>query len=329
VDWSLPVHIHVQAAYGTETRTVEGAFIGAPRRDPYRELITSSNWILYGDNNQGQGVPPFANRVQTTTLNGHVWQDSTVAPDVSWQSVVNWPSGGPVVRNPAPTPQATQFINDHLPQAVGLAFVDTTVAPLVINLNGDPTGSTPTFFVGPSSTAAARISNLALGAAFPLYDIVQTTINVRGVCVWLFPKGVRFDLPVEVKAGGPNAVLVIVAGANGRYFDQFGEDFRDRAIWYFGSVDMQPNVTVYLVTDAVTDIEDFSGLNPSCTMNNLGIFTHGLWFLGPAPPRSWTMQYSSGMDALAQQLESMGALPASGGLPNSAFTLVPGSWREP
>ena len=331
VDWSLPVYINVKATDGGETRTVEGQFIGAPRRDPYQQLITSSNWILYGDNNMGMGLGLFPDRRLTVTLNGRIWQDSTRAPDVSWQNVVTWSSGAPVLREHAPTPLASAFIAGKLAQAVPLSYVNIGANPLVVNLNGDPSGGTPTFFTGPTSLPLGPIT-----AAFTLYDNVKTTVNVTGVCVWMFPNGVRFDQPVEIKGNGPNPVLIIVAGPNGTYVDQFGEDFRDRAIWFFETLDLQPNVSVYLVTDGVTDIEDFLGADPSCSMNQLSIFTNGLWFLGPghntAQPtqtQNWSMSYPPGMDALASQLESMGALPVPSGVANGTMTLVPGSWREP
>ena len=326
VDWSGPVFIQVKAAYGGETRTVEGKYIGAPRRDPYLQLITSSNWIRYGDNNQGQGLLPFANRIGTVSLTGRVWQDSTVAPDVSWQSVLNWTSGAPVIRDRAPTPDAAAFIAKNLPTAIPVTYSATK--PTEIDLTADPADPRGfSCFVGPPTSL--NVKNTPYGQAFSLFDQVTRTIQVSGTCVWLFPSGVRFDLAVNVQKGpGPTGTLIVVGSPNNN-FNLLGQ-YGDRAIWFFLSLSMQPNVNVYLVSDGVTDIEDSGGQAGSCSMNQLCVFSNGLWFLGPAQGHgTWSMQYASGMDALAQQLESLGALPASGGLPTSTFTLVPGSWREP
>lgn len=328
VDWSLPVYINVKATDGGETRTVEGQFIGAPRRDPYQQLITSSNWIQYGEpTGYGLGALGVQYRQNTVTLTGRVWQDSTVAPNTDWETVVNWQSGGPLIQSRAPTPLATAFITQHSAEAAQLSYGLTTQNPLTVTLNGN--WNAPTFFTGPQSVVTD-----AIAAAFSLHVVVPTTVNVTGVCVWMFQKGVRFELPVLVQGSGPNPVLIIVASRNGSYQDQFG-NWSDRALWFWETLDVKQSVTVYLVTDGVTDIEDNAGLDPGCKMNNLCIFTKGLWFVGPTSqppagqPQSWSMQYAPGMDALTQQLESMGALPASGGLPTSTFTLVPGSWREP
>lgn len=328
VDWSQPVYINVKAAYGGETRTVEGQFIGAPRRDPYQQLITSSNWIQYGDPQDPRpGYLNLTSRVGTVTMVGRVWQDSTAAPNTSWQSLVNWTSGPPLLRDPAPTPLATEFINQNLPGATALPG-----SPLSVSMSADP-AQPFTCFVGPPTLSVDY--GTQYGPHFSLYvgPGTQVFATVRGTCVWLFPYGVRFDAQFHVSGTGPNPVLIIVAGPNGANPNGGLPGYADRGIWFFNGLDVGNNTTVYLVTDGVTDLEGLNGLDANSNMNNLSIFTHGLFFAGPcAPPlgnKSWTMQYAPGMDALAQQLESLGALPASGGLPTSTFTLVPGSWREP
>lgn len=333
VDWSRRVFIRVKTQTGSRTRMVEGEFIPVEEASPYKRLITSN--LLISHPLTGGSTP--TSRLNTTTLIGNVWQSVRASSDTAWTGRVVWSSGRPMRTVIAPVPDVTGFLSANLSGATPqVAWQDSTLSTHEMKLDAGSGAGANRFFRSPVKTSGATTySSGILGASFDFFDDRPTSLHVRGTCIWMVPAGIRFESMVTVDnktfgggGAGPHT-LIIAAGPNGRLTTP--QDYRDIGIWFFGGLEIEDGVRVFLVTDGELRLEDFSGGNAS-DVDGINLFSDGLFLMGPTAPstgsRFMRLRYRSDMDALVDDLVAAGRLPAGGTATATSFTLVPGSWRE-
>jgi hypothetical protein len=328
LDWDQPVHVRVTAQVRGITRTVEGRFRPSQRRDPYEHLIASTAWLRYNPLTPGPD-----SRAGSTSFLGRVWQ---VPPsDSLWRASVTWISGGPITYATSPTPDRAGFLADKLPLAGPPdAYLTANPSKHVLRLFAVGGGPPSAIFSTPASVPFGPTFAQKL-ASFDFFVRPQLDIEVRDVAVLIAPRGLFFEQKVFVKsAGGATPTLIVVTGPNERYTEF--EDNRNVGIWFFGGLEVEDDVDVFLVSDGEVRIEHFNEPEEPSRATHLTVFAGGVYLMGPktgAPgaPRMDLRHDPADAAFLARirDLQSRGLLPAAGGTPASTFSMIPGSWREP
>ena len=330
VDWTRHVFMLVRTRVGQSVHTVEGEFVPAPGENPYKRLITSNGLIFYNATDN-DGV----SRSGTTVFERLIWQTVTASTDTAWMAHVTWTEGRPLKTSPAPVPEVGPFLAAHLNGGLPQVTYSDSAGPeqrLEMTAGSD---NGLAFFRSPPMTASAKgVSPEGQSYTFFTNASNEMVIRVRGTCVWMLPAGIRFNgrVKVEMAAGAdPDGThnLVIVSAPNGRHL-QFAQDYRDVGIWMFDGLDIDSRVRVFLVTDGTLRLEQYYALTTQSNARGLSIFADGVFLMGPRAGSGVTlfMRHRISMDARADQLTSLDAVPTWGGSATSRFALIPGSWRE-
>jgi hypothetical protein len=150
---------------------------------------------------------------------------------------------------------------------------------------------------------------------------------VRGLAVWLLPRGALFWQGTEIKGDPATDCLVVIAEPKtGTGFAGLGPT---ASICFHGS--LEADIPVVLVSSGKVLLWHGNDPARSTATNDVAIFARSAEFMGPAAPAVlWLRRIQNGpLDALF-----LGALASQGALPNVTsangrrLDLVAGTWRE-
>ncbi len=296
-----------------ERRMVEKEYWPVVPDALYRHLIDSYSFVYLKSTKAGDTL--------RTQLDGEIRLNTNTYP--SWQTEA-WPPLPPApILGGVPLPDVTSFINAH-PTSNEIGYTGSGVYDLVGS--GDVT-----FFLTPTPETE-QVS--LYDHSGPPYD-TPVDINVTGTCVWMLPKGIRIDRPVQV-FGTASDRLVIVAGPIGNGsppppFDKKETTYVE-GIWLFSGI-RSDYVPVVLVSDAQVVISRGQITTWPGTAEALSLFARSVYLEGPSggpveAPNVQVLRHPVDMDAVIDELAEKGALPNLTGGSESAFTPIPGTWRE-
>jgi hypothetical protein len=168
---------------------------------------------------------------------------------------------------------------------------------------------------------------------YSFYCYPSLNLTVQGTVVWVVPEGFCLRKTFTVKAhhdARTPPTLIIVAKANGR-----DPGRQNRGIWLQGALDLAHNdegiyPRVYLVSQGDIGMTHDHSRTTSKEAETMSIVAGGSVELeGPVGDKRFRLGYDAvSMDALADQLLGMGALPPTVGGGATAFAAIRGHWRE-
>ena len=316
VDWNNPLVIVVAAKSGGVERTLQAKYMPGVAENPYQRLLAA-----------GTGVSVTSTDPTVLRLSGRAWQPVASAADTSWTDDVDWTQGRPVEGSTPPVPMGDAFVDDHVKQGLRDPSAGTSLSSdqnYELVFQGPPG---PTFYHSPPSPTD---NNHDQDQEFPRYSFYvgdDLRIKVQGIAVWVVDQGVCFDNQVFVNAYDPGvpSTLVIVAKANLR--DPGREN---RGIWFRGGLKIYDGVQVYLVSEGDVSVVHVHDRNETHAASTLSIVAGGrIEIGGPQSGELASLGYDpSSMDALADQLISVGALPEVTGGTGANFVAIRPSWLE-
>jgi hypothetical protein len=274
-------------------------------------------------------------------MSGRVWQYVQTDADTAWTDDVTWTSGRPVDPSLPPVPLADGFVDEKMsgplfdPEVVGYDEGDdekNTSDRYVIKLAND--SDVPRFFRSPELDP--RDEKTPNATEFPFYSFYcqpAITLRVRGTAVWVVPEGICLGHTLTVKAEDnvdSPPTLIIVAKANHR-----DPGRGNRGIWLQGGLDLTPNSDdvaprVYLVSQGDVAVTHDHSYQTDHDAETVSIVSGSIIELeGPEQDVRFRLGYGGApMDAWADQLLGLGALPPVAGGSATAFAAVRGQWRE-
>lgn len=318
IDWTKPktVQILVVATHGVATHRVQATFLPIKGPEIYRHLLSISDPSPGAIQVPITGGPDNTVRNTQTYLDGAVWQNSS---DQSWATRAQTTLGHPVTTGGLPTPDVVSYFAAH-PPASAPPFGDQNGS----NHQWSMVASSPySFFSTPSG-----LQNDPNYSCFLQSGGAQPQISVGGTAIWLVPKGLRFYSNVLVHALTPAATLIIVAQQNTDTNDE-----PDVGIWFFGGIQVDPGVSVFLVTDAKVKIEHYNGLTNSTAMGYVSIFAKDAFLMGPPPGYNMTLAnpislVPNQLDPVLEPLYQLGLLPNTDAGEGAELQPIAGTWSE-
>lgn len=326
VNWDSTLVIVVAARSGGVERTLQARYIPSATEDPYQRLLAAGLGVSVNTKNSASP--------SVLQLSGHVWHPVASDADTSWTDDVDWPTGRPIERGTPPTPLADVFVQGHLPaqdpsSASGTNLADHTEYEI------DFVGSKlfTTFFQSPPSPTNAGETGDPQHNAYSFYIGDKLDLLVQGVAVWVVGsatagglQGVCFKNRVRVRPIDPSvpSTLVIVAMANQR-----DPGYENRAIWFRGGLDVS-GVQVYLVSQGDVSIVHDNNADKSNSAGTVSIVAGGhVEIGGPDSGQTFQLGYDpTTMDALADELLGLGALPQLMGGTGANFVVARQTWLE-
>jgi hypothetical protein len=318
VEWvpGRTVLIRVTTEVNGQRRTVEGNFDPGVAQGYYSQLVTVGGGIEV--RSVGTYVP--TDRSNTVYLGGTVWESSP-QPTTTWTSIL---AAGPdsIQKSPlVPAPGTDAFFAQHYAASQPATKVTPGANPPRYRL--DVGGPDVGYFRSPDESN----TNYSLFEPFP--GIIQ--IHVRGLAVWLLPRGIRFDYrPTISGIGSPgDDCLVIVAGRTGPVADP---ENPDAGIWFNGGLETE--IPVILVSSEKVLIwhgNNHVGSETNTRADDIAIFARSLSLMGPNVGEGTVelrRQPGGPLDSrFLGQLVSDDALPDIGGSNGHHLTLIPGTWQ--
>ncbi len=332
-DPRYPVTIRVTAqvpiADGFAQKRMEATFQPQTVRNFYSQVITERGGLTIGTIVNGK------NHSNSVVLNGFVW-DGSGQDTLLWMNpLYNGVNSvyHPVILDTVPSPASTSFITAKWPVAQSNPAPFSNVpGPYSWYTLDAGAGSQVAYFSSPSATPP-----------FSLYDqtSVRPVVQVRGLAVWLFPNGVRFNYGLQVLGMGGSVnpdCLVIVADPNGA-----DPGYEDVGVWFFGG--LRAEIPVILVTKGRVIIEHvnnpegrfddpYAAPNAHSEAVDLSIFAGTASITGPLtgnpyfPYMPLTRQAGGALDMALDQLIAQGALPNMTSASDRKLAFVAGSWRD-
>ncbi len=322
VDWDSgePVLITVDATVKGITRRLEGRFNPTQRVNFYKRLVTSYGKVQVNDDVQG------ISRNQTVTLGGRVWQNHA---DTTWiEHVAAYGHG--IRIGGVEQPGVPQFVTEHLaspffPAVPMRSVVGSNVTFTFSSLGGD----VAYFKVDPTWPEANDPEHLGNYYSFRslsgISGVAGITLKVNGHCVWVVPKGIRFETHVTVQPVGlGDASLVIISPKNG--LDVNGGDYKHVGVWFFGGL-TSASVPVILASEGGVYLEQFYNPNSDTGVNALSIFAGRVFLTGPVPGHGMQLYHPSTMDDVVDWYALHDALPNTSPTGDHDLALVPGTWQ--
>jgi hypothetical protein len=320
VDWNDSLVIVVTAKSGGVERTLQAKYMPGVAENPYQRLLVA-----------GQGVAVNTTKSSSPSvlvLSGRAWQPVASGADTAWTQYVSWTTGRPVETDTPPTPLADAFVDDAFarsPPPAAPSDTSLTDPAYMISFQGSPAFAT--FYRSPGSPTADGAQGDAEFSEYSFYANDDLDINVQGVAVWVVDQGICIRKQLKVTAIDNNipSTLVIVAKANLR-----DTGHQNRGIWFRGGLIVGPNVHVYLVSQGDVSIVHDRDDSADNLAGTVSIVAGGQVEIGgPRTGYTFTLGYDPpGMDALADQLLALGALPNVMGGGGSNFKVIRGSWLE-
>ena len=318
------VMIRVTAEVNGAQRTVEGRFLPIVTQNYYSKVITTSREIVVDAfASVGGGTP--TDRRYTVNLLGAVWEGVS-PPDTTWEALLLTPPDS-VRTSPVPTPDLAAYFTSHPVSAA-------TPAPY------DPSQQLYTLLAPENDAEYFRAPSGHSWNDFYYSNWTHTEIRVQvqGLAVWEFPRGLRFDGLLRVSAlGGGNSCLVIVAGQAGPQ-PTTPENDPEMGIRLFSGLIVEPGISVILVSNGrvyLQHLNNASGI--SSIAGDLTIYAQNAWLTGsdhsppaPLPQKTMTLQHAATGDLdtkYVDLLASLGALPGTSSASGRSLTLVPGTWH--
>jgi hypothetical protein len=323
VDWSDTLMVVVTAGSRGAERTIQARFTTTPAQNPYKQLLTAGTGIQY---NLSNGTPP-----QGFQIRGGVWQLVETSSDTVWTQLLRWPEGRPMLTTPAPRPLGNTFVGSKLIGAddPGWSGDHAPYALTFSNPNPDPEG-TVTFFRSPVSPADANEDDDGPDEFdwYSFYVDKQLTIRIKGTVVWLVPQGACFKQEVAVEPIDENvpSTLIVVARPNERQ-----PGFENRGLWFMGGLNVtHDNARVYLVSEGDIGFTREENDLVSMDADQVTIVAGGMLELGgPRQGYVQRVEYEPPvMDALADQLIAIGALPQLTAGTGVSYFLARSTWAE-
>src|SRR6185369_48564 len=240
-----------------------------------------------------------------------------------------WNTGGPIERGTPPEPLADMFVAAHEPGARDPDDTDDfDHHDNYYSLKLAGSEAFPTFFRSPRQpTKEDEDSDKNEYGKYAFYVGADLHVSVRGVVVWVVSQGVCFKHQVVVNAADDNvpSTLILVATKNER-------DSRDpdRGIWLKGGLEINDGVHVYLVSPGDISVVHHYDEGKSHDARTVSIVAGGrIEIGGPDSGETFRLGYDpSSMDALADQLLAMSALPQVAGGAGTSFAVARQTWVE-
>lgn len=313
VNWDSTVVIMVTSRSGAEERTVESRYIPVRMNSPYKMLFASGLGLFYNNANSNS---------RNVELQGKVWQRVWSAADTIWTRQVNWINGRPLDPSAPAIPFADAFVDTKLNGTTSLPSFDENNGRMtfVNSLGG------ARFFRSPDSPHSGE--NDPEFDDYTFYEDGSLTIRVRGTCVWVIPEGVciRRRLTIEPEQNGTPGTLVIIAKANGR-----APGYENRGIWFQGGIVLNDptNTKLFLVSEGDIGITHDHSSTSSNDCRALSVVAGGnIELMGPDGGYTFRLTHDSSMDAVADQLVALGAVPPTSGGTGTAYAYASASWKE-
>ena len=321
VDWTItePVLIRVTAGRAGERTLVEGTFLPILTQNYYTQLLTVSGGIEIVT---GSTTPPHP-RDQKVWLDGTVWESS--AQDTSlWLDHLRPPVPVGIRKSPAvPVPDVAPFLTQHPGPIDGAALAVQSGTPTepIYTLDASMPPGVPGYF---------RAEDSDPDFSFNSWPLAGCTIQVRGLAVWLLPRGALFWQGTEIQGDPTTDCLVLIAGQKtGSGFSDLGPT---ASICFTGS--LQAHIPVILVSSGKVLLKHGNDPIRNSTTNDLAIFARSAEFMGPGDEpgvaHSADLHRVPGgpLDALfLDVLASQSALPNATSATGRRLDLVPGSWQ--
>jgi hypothetical protein len=321
VDWADTVTIVVAATSGGVERTLQASFIPTVLENPYQRLLAAGQGVSVNTKN--------STNPSVLELTGRVWHPVASDADTTWTKFVDWKSGNPINRGAPPAPFADAFVDDHMPgQEAGSDLENRDDYELTFK----GTSTRATYFHSPPSPTDAgedKDEDKVVFENYSFYAGADLTLKVQGVAVWVLPQCACFKKQVTVKRkdGDVPSTLVIVAKANG---GQPG--LENRALWFRGGLDIDRDypVQVYLVSQGdISIVHDWEDEH-DWKARRISIVAGGrIEIGGPESGHTFSLRYDAdSMDALAEQLLALDALPQVVGGTGTNYALARQTWVE-
>lgn len=325
IDWDATVVIMVAARSGGVERTFQAEFIPTVRENPYQRLLTAGQGVSI---NTEKSTNPDVLR-----LNGRVWHPVGSDVDTTWTQFVDWTFGGPIERGTPPAALLDESFNFNGRLGAALNPDDRDDFDhheddnsYSLKLAGATAFPAPTFFRSPASPDEEDEHRDSEFGKYTFFVGADLNISVKGVAVWLVEEGACFERRVTVSAVDNDipSALVIVARPNGRDANP------SRGIWFQGGLRIEDDVPVYLVSDGDISVVHSRDSDKSNDARTISIVAGGrIEIGGPQSGDTFRLKYDdSAMDALADQLLALGALPEVMGGSGTRFALARPSWVE-
>ena len=312
------VVIVVTAKSGGVERTLQARFVPGVTENPYQHLLAAGTGVSVNTNNS-----PSPSVLEIT---GRVWQPVASAADTAWTDHVDWTSGLPIERGKPPAPLVHDFVQQHWPAAED-PNGDFDHDDNGYNLQLSGVKDVPTFFRSPTSPIKAGEGDDYQHTAYSFYVGDELDITVKGIAVWVIPKGACFKKRVTVDADASPSTLVIVAEPS---MDDPADG--NRGLWFDGGLRIKDGVSVYLVSQGDISVlhDDHDSQGRSNTASTISIVAGGrIEIGGPESSDAFTLGYDpSLMDLVSDQLLAQGALPPVIGGTGANFAVVRQTWLE-
>jgi len=316
INWDSTLVIVVAARSGGVERTLQARFIPGVLENPYQRLLSAGQGVTVNTTNSTSS--------STMRLWGRVWQPVNSDADTAWTDDVDWNTGRPIERGAPPAPLADAFVSDYLPGAVEPANDLDDHDSYRITFKGSE--SSPTFFKSPASPTDNDAKDDDAYDWYKFYVNGDLDLHVKGIAVWVLPEGVCFrdEVTVDAVDGGVPSTLVIVA--------EHGDDpgHPDRGIWFKGGLEVNDDVKVYLVSSGDIALVHIRDADRNHDARTVSIVAGGRIEIGGTKSTdSFELGYeASSMDALADELLALGALPQVAGGSGANFVVARHSWLE-
>ena len=313
VSWDDPqnlVTLRVTAEVNGVRRTVEGSFAPGAAPNYYKQLVTVTNAVIV---DSLAGTPP-TDRSQTVELLGSVWLGSPAA-GASWLDLLAPGSSVPPLSGPVESPALQRYFADHAPSEAEPARFDNST----YRLHASQTGVPVLYCAPPGSDRDS----------FYLAPITAAQVTVKGLALWLFPGGVRFDSPLLIlgaQGQGTDACLVMVAGPAGPLHDP---EFPSAGIRFYGGI--HASIPVILVSSGGVLVQRISeAAAPGRIAEDLAVYAHDVRFTGTIRDSHAVVQLNHPQGGRLNGYY-VDLLASQGALPNltsaHSLALVPGSWH--
>ena len=325
VQWSDSLLLVVTAGSRGAERTIQAQFTTTPGQNPYKQLLSAGTGIRY---NLSNGTPP-----QGFEIRGGAWQFVQTSSDTAWTQKLRWPEGRPMLTTPAPRPLGNAFVGSKLLEANDPPGWSGDHAPYTLTLinpdEQDPEG-TVKFFRSPVSPADANEDEDGPDEFdwYSFYVDKKLTIRIKGTVVLLVPQGACFkqEVAVEPIDEGVPSTLIIVARPNENH-----PGFENRGLWFMGGLNVtHDNARVYLVSEGDIGFTREENDLASMDADQVTIVAGGSIELGgPRPGYIQRVEYEPPvMDALADVLIGIGALPPLTAGTSVSYILARSTWAE-
>jgi len=311
------VHLRVTTLVSGQRRTLEADFDPGTAQSYYSQLVTVGGGIEV----RRVGEPHATHREDTVLLGGTVWESSTQDTN-TWKPYLRYPEFTKIQKSPAvPVPNAGIFIAQNYATA-GTALLQDVGGFDTFQLPAG--GGGVGYFRAPLPDGEKIVYDPDYSMHCAIEHLFR--VDVQGIAVWLFPRGVLFEYSPIIRGTGGDDCLVIVAGQSA------GASEGGAGIWFLGGFDAQ--IPVILVSDGkvlIWHYNNFEGGESDTRAGDMALFAQSLSLMGPTQGQGTVELYRQPDGPLnsyfLDRLVGESALPDVGSGSGHRLTLLTGSWR--